>query len=171
VILFFFHLPFLQGDPVKLLEDVQALRPTIFPGVPRVWQRIYGANTFTRRCHSVCGAGTNAMEQFVSVLALCSPRLPDRAIFFVCSDRVHAQVASAGVVKSTLFNTAYKSKVGKLQRGELSADGKLESNWDRIVFNNLAALFGGRVKVRREGGSAALGPAAPQARILLFSAE
>ena len=32
---------------MKLLEDVQALRPTIFPGVPRVWQRIYGANTFT----------------------------------------------------------------------------------------------------------------------------
>ena len=74
------------------------------------------------------------------------------------------------MVKSTLFNTAYKSKVGKLQRGELSADGKLESNWDRIVFNNLAALFGGRVKVRR-GDGAALGPDAPQARILLFSTE
>lgn len=35
---------FSQGDPVKLLEDVQALRPTIFPGVPRVWQRIYGTD-------------------------------------------------------------------------------------------------------------------------------
>jgi len=80
-------------------------------------------------------------------------------------------VASAGVVKSTLFHTAYKSKVGKLQRGELSADGKLESNWDRIVFNNLAALFGGRVKVRRGGTALRWGPDAPQARILLFSAE
>jgi hypothetical protein len=57
VILFFFHLPFSQGDPVKLLEDVQALRPTIFPGVPRVWQRIYGAAASTRRCHSVCADG------------------------------------------------------------------------------------------------------------------
>jgi len=29
------------GDPTRLLEDVAALRPTMFPGVPRVWQRIY----------------------------------------------------------------------------------------------------------------------------------
>ena len=32
---------FSQGDPLKLLEDVGALKPTLFPGVPRVWQRIY----------------------------------------------------------------------------------------------------------------------------------
>jgi len=32
---------FAQGDVTKILEDIQALRPTFFPGVPRVWQRIY----------------------------------------------------------------------------------------------------------------------------------
>jgi long-subunit acyl-CoA synthetase (AMP-forming) len=34
-------LGFSQGDNTKLVEDVQELKPTIFPGVPRVWQRIY----------------------------------------------------------------------------------------------------------------------------------
>ncbi len=32
---------FYAGDPQKLVEDVAVLKPTIFPGVPRVWQRIY----------------------------------------------------------------------------------------------------------------------------------
>lgn len=32
---------FYQGDTRKILEDVQALQPTIFAGVPRIYQRIY----------------------------------------------------------------------------------------------------------------------------------
>uniref|UniRef100_A0A7S2SDD9 Long-chain-fatty-acid--CoA ligase n=1 Tax=Rhizochromulina marina TaxID=1034831 RepID=A0A7S2SDD9_9STRA len=32
---------FYQGNPLKLVEDLQALRPTIFPSVPRVLNRIY----------------------------------------------------------------------------------------------------------------------------------
>ncbi|KAL6071471.1 Long chain acyl-CoA synthetase 7 peroxisomal [Balamuthia mandrillaris] len=32
---------FYQGDITKLIDDVQASRPTIFAGVPRVYQRIY----------------------------------------------------------------------------------------------------------------------------------
>jgi long-chain acyl-CoA synthetase len=34
-------LGFSQGDHAKLAEDVAELKPTIFPGVPRVWQRMY----------------------------------------------------------------------------------------------------------------------------------
>jgi long-chain acyl-CoA synthetase len=30
-----------SGDPLKLLEDLQVLRPTIFPSVPRLFNRIY----------------------------------------------------------------------------------------------------------------------------------
>lgn len=30
-----------QGDTLKLVDDVTVLKPTIFPGVPRVWQRIH----------------------------------------------------------------------------------------------------------------------------------
>lgn len=31
-----------SGDPLKLLEDVQILKPTIFPAVPRILNRIAG---------------------------------------------------------------------------------------------------------------------------------
>lgn len=30
-----------SGDPLKLMEDLQALRPTVFPSVPRLFNRIY----------------------------------------------------------------------------------------------------------------------------------
>mmetsp|Transcript_29042 Transcript_29042/g.63528 ORF Transcript_29042/g.63528 Transcript_29042/m.63528 type:complete len:708 (-) Transcript_29042:112-2235(-) len=34
---------FYQGDPLLLLEDIQALQPTMFVSVPRLWNRIYDA--------------------------------------------------------------------------------------------------------------------------------
>ena len=34
-------LGFYSGDLTKLVEDVAELKPTAFPGVPRVWQRMY----------------------------------------------------------------------------------------------------------------------------------
>lgn len=36
---------FYQGETKKILEDVQCLRPTIFAGVPRIYQRIYDKAT------------------------------------------------------------------------------------------------------------------------------
>ncbi len=35
------HAGFYQGDALKLLEDVAELRPTVFPSVPRLFNRIY----------------------------------------------------------------------------------------------------------------------------------
>ena len=32
---------FYSGDPLKLLDDMQALKPTVFPSVPRLFNRIY----------------------------------------------------------------------------------------------------------------------------------
>ena len=32
---------FYQGSPLKLLDDIAALRPTVFPSVPRLLNRIY----------------------------------------------------------------------------------------------------------------------------------
>ena len=31
-----------QGDPLKLVEDCGILKPTVFPSVPRLYNRIYG---------------------------------------------------------------------------------------------------------------------------------
>lgn len=33
---------FFQGNPTKLVEDCGVLRPTFFPSVPRLWNKIYG---------------------------------------------------------------------------------------------------------------------------------
>jgi long-chain acyl-CoA synthetase len=30
-----------QGDPRKLMDDIAALRPTIFAAVPRIFERVY----------------------------------------------------------------------------------------------------------------------------------
>ena len=32
---------FYQGDTLLLMEDIKAIRPTIFPSVPRLYNRIY----------------------------------------------------------------------------------------------------------------------------------
>ena len=34
---------FYQGNPIKLVEDCAALKPVIFPSVPRLYNKIYGA--------------------------------------------------------------------------------------------------------------------------------
>ena len=34
---------FYQGNPIKLVEDCAALKPAIFPSVPRLYNKIYGA--------------------------------------------------------------------------------------------------------------------------------
>lgn len=33
---------FYQGDPLKLVEDCGVLKPTLFPSVPRLYNKIYG---------------------------------------------------------------------------------------------------------------------------------
>jgi len=30
-----------SGNPAKLLDDIGVLKPTVFPSVPRIWNRIY----------------------------------------------------------------------------------------------------------------------------------
>uniref|UniRef100_A0A6A7G6B1 long-chain-fatty-acid--CoA ligase n=1 Tax=Hirondellea gigas TaxID=1518452 RepID=A0A6A7G6B1_9CRUS len=36
---------YFQGDQLKLVDDVEELKPTFFPGVPRVWQKVYDGIT------------------------------------------------------------------------------------------------------------------------------
>lgn len=39
--LFGLKLGFYSGDPAKIMEDLQALKPTLFPSVPRLFNRVY----------------------------------------------------------------------------------------------------------------------------------
>lgn len=32
---------FYSGDPLKLIDDMQALKPTVFVSVPRLFNRVY----------------------------------------------------------------------------------------------------------------------------------
>lgn len=68
-------------------------------------------------------------------------------------DRVHAQVADSGFIKSTLFNKAYTSKLAKLHAGDIGPNGKIDSAWDKIIFGKIAALFGGKVKLMSSGAA------------------
>ena len=38
---FFFSVGFYQGDMTRLLDDIAVLKPTVFPVVPRVMNRLY----------------------------------------------------------------------------------------------------------------------------------
>lgn len=44
------------GDPLRLLEDMQVLKPTFFPAVPRVLNRIYQAGMAAAQLPGVKGA-------------------------------------------------------------------------------------------------------------------
>ena len=49
-------LGFWSGDPVRLLEDMQILKPTFFPAVPRVLNRIHQAGMAAAALPGVKGA-------------------------------------------------------------------------------------------------------------------
>jgi long-chain acyl-CoA synthetase len=90
---------FFRGDVTLLLDDIAALRPTIFPSVPRLFNRIY--------------------------------------------DKVMMGVNSASIIRRTLFDLAFSSKLQYLR-----ADGDTQhALWDRLVFSKLRALLGGRVRM------------------------
>lgn len=45
-----------SGDPLRLLEDVQILKPTMFPTVPRILNRVYQAGMAAAQLPGVKGA-------------------------------------------------------------------------------------------------------------------
>lgn len=95
---------FYQGDTLKLLEDVVELKPTFFPSVPRLFNRIY--------------------------------------------DKVWAGVKAKGGVAELLFNTAFKTKKANLAKGSVT-----HWLWDMLVFKNVRAKLGGRVKMLFTGSA------------------
>ncbi|EGZ10199.1 hypothetical protein PHYSODRAFT_256359 [Phytophthora sojae] len=86
-----------NGDVTKLLDDMQELKPTVFPSVPRLLNRIH--------------------------------------------DKITQGVTAAGGLKKLLFDQAYAAKKDYLAQGYFT-----HAFWDRLVFDKLKMVLGGRVR-------------------------
>ena len=73
------------GDPLRLLEDIQILKPNIFPAVPRVLNRIYQAGMAATQLPGVKGAlfrrALDAKLQRLATTGSISHPLWDRLVF------------------------------------------------------------------------------------------
>ncbi|KAH9560544.1 hypothetical protein CY35_06G110600 [Sphagnum magellanicum] len=95
---------FYQGDVLKLMEDIEVLKPTIFCSVPRLYNRIY--------------------------------------------DKITSAVKSSGTLRQRLYNVAYNAKKDALEKGKTPSP-----IWDRLVFNKIKGVLGGRVRCLCSGAS------------------
>ena len=96
------------GSPLRLIEDLQILKPSVLPSVPRVLNRIYQA--------------------------------------------ISANLQAPGL-KGALFRRAVAAKLERLKQ----TGNHTHPFWDKLVFNKVRAILGGRVDVLFSG-SAPLNP-------------
>ena len=96
------------GSPLRLIEDIQTLKPNILPSVPRVLNKIYQA--------------------------------------------IAANLHAPGL-KGALFRRGVAAKLERLKR----TGDPTHPFWDRIVFNKVREIIGGRVELLGSG-SAPLNP-------------
>ncbi|KAJ2904918.1 medium-chain fatty acid-CoA ligase faa2 [Coemansia aciculifera] len=100
---------FSVGDRARLIEDMQALQPTVFLAIPLLLNTIY--------------------------------------------ERMVKATTGAGGIKGLISRIAYRSK-----QKHLASTGELNHKlWDRLVFNKVAAVCGGRIRTIFSG-SMALSP-------------
>lgn len=95
---------FYRGDITKIFEDINAVKPTFFVSVPRIYTRLY--------------------------------------------DRIKAGVERSGRLQQMMFNTALRAKKRNLKNNIIE-----HWLWDRIVFNKIRSLMGGRVRLMVTGAA------------------
>jgi long-chain acyl-CoA synthetase len=101
------------------MDDIKALRPTIFPSVPRLYNRIY--------------------DEVRSTLCRFSTTLQRKALFTVCSiAQVINGVRATGDIKSALFSRACEDKKFYLH----TSGSVTHALWDRVVFAPIKASIG-----------------------------
>ncbi|RKP12654.1 hypothetical protein BJ684DRAFT_20819 [Piptocephalis cylindrospora] len=96
---------FSRGDPLLLLEDVAALKPTLFISVPRLYNRIY--------------------------------------------DRLVSSTVQAGGLLGMVARKAVEVKLANLRAGQ----GVHHALWDRVLFNKVRQVMGGRVRIFISGSA------------------
>ncbi|KNC98543.1 uncharacterized protein SPPG_06233 [Spizellomyces punctatus DAOM BR117] len=96
---------FFRGDVTLLMDDFTTLKPTTFPSVPRLLNRIY--------------------------------------------DKINQGALESGsAVKAGLFRMALNSKLEGLKQGSLT-----HPVWDRLVFNKVKAVMGGKMRFILSGSA------------------
>ncbi|PWA81480.1 long chain acyl-CoA synthetase 6, peroxisomal [Artemisia annua] len=112
-----------KKDSLKLMDDMVSLRPTVFFGVPRVFNRLYA---------SITGA-----VQSSGVLR--------QRLFNAAYDAKRQAILDGIVVKLILISTHYHAL--SFESVEIVVAGMNSSAmWDTLVFNKIKGMLGGRVR-------------------------
>lgn len=105
---------FYQGDIRLLMDDLQTLKPTVFPVVPRLLNRI---------CDKVRLQRTPALASIYHRNCCCRPCLKSLQIFLQADTPL----------KKWLLHLAFSRKISDLNRGVVRRD----TIWDRLIFRKV----------------------------------
>ncbi|RYG51965.1 hypothetical protein EON67_02260, partial [archaeon] len=110
---------FFQGDTLKIMDDIKALRPTIFPSVPRLFNRyaiaLPPASVCTHACACACRAHYCCCCLLLPTAASLVPSLLRTRALCSIYDRITGNVQEAGGMKLKLFNKGFAAKRAGLQ--------------------------------------------------------
>lgn len=129
---------FYSGDVLMLLEDLQLLRPHLFPAVPRLWNRIYDR---VRVDDDVESAGVCTSQPHTRLL-YSMPFFMLPGLVSCMHTQVKATIEQGNPIARRMFGLAYAQKQAALRAGDLSG-GRMGPFWDRLVFSKIAARLGG----------------------------
>lgn len=121
------HVGFYQGDISLLLEDIKTLKPTFFPVVPRILNRIYDQ---VRRYiqNYCCCQHWECCHNYVSSFVFCF-------VFFWAFSRIPIKIMSSvsSSFQRALLLYAVRRKQAEVNRGIV----RNNSLWDKLVFNKI----------------------------------
>lgn len=136
---------FYSGDVLMLLEDLQLLRPHLFPAVPRLWNRIYDRVCASPRTTPPLTSLSHQHHPFPHTPCTYSHPLvhtPCTYNHLLVHTQVRATIEQGNPLARRLFAAAYAQKQAALRAGDLSG-GRMGPFWDRLVFSKIAARLGG----------------------------
>ncbi|KAJ4459067.1 putative Fatty acyl-CoA synthetase A [Paratrimastix pyriformis] len=122
-------------DVSKLVDDIRVLRPTMLPGVPRVFNKTYAALR-AASMWAMCAAG--GLEVGCGSF---------RVAAWDGAGRWGVQTESGFFLKRWAFNLAYRHKDRALDKGQETP------RTDRLIFNKIRERFGGRIRLIFSGSA------------------
>lgn len=121
---------FYRGDPLYLLEDLQACRPTLLPAAPRVLNKIYD-KVSTVRTPSILETSVEMRRE------VCAIGQQPLSFLNISWFQIMLGMAAAGGTKKKLFDAALAAKTDGLQRGTLH-----HAIYDTLIFNKIKRGLG-----------------------------